>query len=152
MAPMPVALSSARMPLPARPTTGDDVTIPIDPTPFWITEIPVAAPVTAPVGTIPRFDGLACVPPLAARSMPSPVLVVTFAPPTIPTAPLAIAIAVTVLVMADDPSARLPPVPVNSAMNGGEPASETVAPALATITDWLATALEFPIVSTIRAR
>jgi hypothetical protein len=59
MAPMPVALSCAKMPLPARPITGDEVTIPIEPAPFWITEIPVTAPVTAPVETIPMFDGLA---------------------------------------------------------------------------------------------
>ena len=96
--------------------------------------MPVAAPVIAPVGTIAMFDGLACVPPLAAKSIPSPALVITLALPTMPTAPLAIEIAFTVLVMAEDPSARLPPVPVNSATNGGEPASETVAPALATIT------------------
>src|ERR1700675_44372 len=95
-----------------------------------MTETPVAAPVIPPVVLMLRFAG----PPFADRSTASPAPAVTLAAPLIATCPLATEIAFTVRDMGVEPSARLPPVPVNSTTKGGEPDSEAVAPLFATRT------------------
>ncbi len=65
MLPEPAAVSSATMPLPAEPVTLPDGETVMSPTPFWITAMPVAAPVTVPEVEIVTVAGAPVVPPAA---------------------------------------------------------------------------------------
>src|SRR6266403_5579382 len=118
--------------------TGPDAVTVIEPYAFWVTAMPLAAPVIGPVRFTLRFAGLACVAPVALRSMASPVPVVTLPLPVIAAGPFAVDIALTVPVkLGGDPSTRVPPVPANATVQAEEPVIESV-PLPATRTAWLA--------------
>ncbi len=117
-----------------------------------MTTIPLAAPVIGPVRFTLRFAGLACVAPVALRSMASPVPVVTLPLPVIAAGPFAVDIALTVPVkLGGDPSTRVPPVPANATVKAEEPVIESVPPLPATRTAWLAVVPILPAAFMIRA-
>ena len=83
--PTPVAVCWAKMPRPARPTTGPDVVTVIEPDAFWVETTPFTAPVIGPLRFTLRFAGLAGIAPVAYRSIASPTAVVMLPLPVMAT-------------------------------------------------------------------
>ncbi|MBR1111869.1 hypothetical protein JQ577_25800 [Bradyrhizobium diazoefficiens] len=93
MFPLPVALISARMPLPAPPLTMPLVLTVTSPVPFWIVTTPLAAPVRLPESVSMSVAGVPALPPDAVRSTASPLVVMTLPRPVMAKVPPPVAVA-----------------------------------------------------------